>query len=320
MKAFCTILFTFLLGGLVNAQEINFSRVEDMATWYNQSLKTDKNGDVKFNMRSVKYDGMLAYKSVAAMVDLPLLSQEAKQEENAGYLSLSFAGASDKSNEGILNNTLGMVGMSYAVPVAENETYIAFGAQASYYQSRLNVGNTVAFGDQYDQYGPVEGAQSTDRLASGWSYHHLSVNAGLSAFCNSAANKWYVGASVLQINKPYTDSKKTADYRIHQMLSVQGGYKYVTPMGDYSAVNVSMNWQGKAYKHFFNVTYFKAIPNMPAGVGFNLGYRYDDALVPGIDLKYSKLIVGLMYDVNISVFNPARIKRNGLELAVKLDF
>lgn len=320
MKFFSLILITVLLGGTAGAQEINFSRVQDMTTWYNQSLKTDKNSDIKFNMRSVKYDGMMAYKSVAAMIDLPLLSKDSRQEENSGYLSLSVGGASDKSNEGILNNTLGLVGLSYAVPIGKNETYIAFGAQGSYYQSKLNVGNTVAFGDQYDQYGPVEGLQSSDRLASGWSYSHISVNAGLSVFSNAASNKWYVGASVLQINKPYTDDKKTADFRLNQMLSIQGGYKYITPQGDNCSVNMTLNWQGKAYKHFLNVTYFKAIPNMPAGVGFGLGYRYDDALVPNIDLKYSKITVGLLYDVNISAFNPAGFKRNGMELAVKLDF
>lgn len=320
MKIFYLILITMLLSEVAGAQEINFSRVQDMTTWYNQSLKTDKTSDIKFNMRSVKYDGMMAYKSVAGMIDLPLLSKDKKEEPNSGYLSLSFGGASDKSNEGILSNTLGLVGLSYAIPISQNETYLAFGAQGSYFQSRLNVGNTIAFGDQYDQYGPVEGMPSTDRLASGWSYSHISVNAGLSLFSNSSSNKWYVGASVLQINKPYTDDKKTPEYRLNQMLSIQGGYKYITPEGDNCSFNMTLNWQGKAYKHFFNVAYFKAIPNMPAGFGFGLGYRYDDALVPNVDLKYSKVTVGLLYDVNISAFNPAGFKRNGLELAVKLDF
>ena len=76
MKVFYLILIPVLLGELAGAQEINFSRVQDMTIWYNQSLKTDKNSDIRFNLRSVKYDGMMAYKSVAAMVDLPLLSKE----------------------------------------------------------------------------------------------------------------------------------------------------------------------------------------------------------------------------------------------------
>ncbi len=320
MKIFYLTLIMVSLGVITRAQEINFSRVQDMTTWYNQSLKTDKTGDVKFNMRSVKYDGMMAYKSVAAMVDLPLVSKERREEEHAGFLSVSLGGASDKSNEGILSNTLGLIGVSYAVPIAANEIYLAFGAQGTYYQSKLNPGTTVLFGDQFDQYGPVEGAQSADRLSAGWSYSHISANAGISLFSNSQYNKWYVGASVLHINKPYTDENKTADFRLNQMLSLQGGYKFITESGDNCSFNMTLNWQGKAYKHFFNVTYFKAIPNVPAGFGFGLGYRYDDALVPNVDLKYSKVTVGLLYDVNISAFNPAGFKRNGLELAVKFDF
>ncbi len=320
MKFSHLVLMLILLGGAARAQEINFSRVQDMAIWYNQSLKTDKTLSVKFNMRSVKYDGLMAYKSMSAMVDIPLLSQAGRQEENAGYLSFSLGGASDKSNEGILNNTLGLAGLSYAVPIGGNETYIAFGAQGSYYQSKLNIGNTIAFGDQFDQYGPVEGMQSMDRIASGWAYNHFNVNAGISVFSNAPKNKWYVGASVMHINKPYTDNDKTADYQLKQLMSFQGGYRFITDQNDECSFNITLNWQGKAYKHFANVSYFKSIPGITGGVGFGLGYRYDDALVPNIELRYSKATIGLLYDVNISAFNPAGFKRNGMELAVKLDF
>lgn len=320
MKHIYVLLNLFLVTIAARAQEINFSRTQDMAVWYNQSLKTDKNSSVKLNLRQVRYDGMMAYKSISGMVDLPLLSAEGKEAEHSGYFNVSFGAASDKSNQGILNNTMGLVGISYAIPIAGNEIYAAVGVQGTYFQSRLSVGGAPIFGDQYNQYGPVEGMSSNDRVASGWGYNHFDVNAGISAFSNSQYNKWYVGASVMHINKAYTDDLKSDLYRLQYMLSLQGGYKFITPQNDYVAFYVTTNWQGKAIKHFFNISFSKAIPGVDAGVGLGLGYRYEDALVPNVEFRYTKAVISLGYDVNVSAFNPAGFKRNGLELAVKYDF
>ena len=175
------ILLLFLAAtGLARGQEINFSRVQDMTIWYNQSLKTDKQNTLDLNYRSVTFGGQIAYNSVAALLSMPLISKAAKDKPNSGYLSFSVGAASDKTNDGILNNDLGTIGLSYAVPLGRHETYLAAGFQAQYYQSNFNVaGITGAFGDQFNNYGPIEGAPSADRLASGWSYGHFNLNAGV---------------------------------------------------------------------------------------------------------------------------------------------
>lgn len=322
MKFIWLLLNVFLMASVASAQEINFSRVQDMTVWYNQSLKTDKNNTLKLNFRNVQYAGAVAYNSIAAMADIPVLSAAGKEKERSGYLSVSLGAASDKSNQGILNNTLGLAGISYAIPVAGNETYVAVGFQGAYYQSKMSVAGMTAFGDQYDHYGPIEGKPSGDMLANGWSYSHLNLNAGISVFSNSVVNKWYLGASVMNINKPYLDKSKSDNYRIQQALGIQGGYKYIAENNDDCAFYTSLNWQGKAYKHFFNLSYFKAIKKIEGGggIGLGMGYRYDDALVPNIEIRYVKAIIGLSYDLNVSGINAAGFKRNGLELAVKLDF
>jgi type IX secretion system PorP/SprF family membrane protein len=319
MKFFYTILTLLMLANASSAQEINFSRIQDMATWYNQSLKTDKFNTVRFNMRSVRYDGMMAYKTVAAMVDVPIIVG-GKTEDHSGYLSLSAGASSDKSNENILSNTTGLLGISYAVPIGADETYVSVGVQGTYYQSRLNITPGVTFGDQYDAYGPITGMQSSDRYATGWAYNNMNVNAGISVFSNAENNKWYLGASVMHINKAFTDDIKSDENRLNRLYSFQGGYKYVTEEKDYCAFYATMNWQGKAYKHFFNLSYSKALPDVDAAVGVGLGYRFNDALIPNVELRYSKINLSLGYDVNVSDFNIAGYKRNGLELSLKIDF
>ncbi|HEY8972092.1 MAG TPA: type IX secretion system membrane protein PorP/SprF, partial [Puia sp.] len=260
---------------------------------------------------------------VAALYDMPLLSKEAKTKENAAYFSLAAGAASDKSNDGILNNVTGMLGISYAVPIGRKETYLAAGFQGAYYQSNFNVnGVSNAFGDQYDAYGPIEGAPSADRLASGWSYGHFNLNAGVSVFSNARYDKWYFGVSAMQINKPYSYKIKSDSTRLKMNYGIQGGYRYVTQSDDEVAFYMAMNWQGPAYRHYYNFSYTKSIPGVTGGaaVGLGLGYRYDDALIPNLEIRYQKLIIGILYDINISTISAAGVSRNGLELALKIDF
>lgn len=323
MRKFLSILILVGLAGLARGQEINFSRVQDMTIWYNQSLKTDKQNSMVLNYRSVTYGGQIAYNSVAAMVDLPLLSKEARERPNTGYFSVSAGAASDKTNDGILNNSLGTLGISYAVPVGRHETYLAVGFQAQYYQSSFNVaGVSNAFGDQFNAYGPIEGAPSSDRLATGWNYGHFNLNGGLSVFSNGRYDKWYLGASVAQVNQPYAYKIKSDSTRLKPDIGIQGGYKFTTRDDDEVAFYMAMNWEGPAYRHYYELIYTKAIPGVAGGaaVGLGLGYRYNDALVPNIELRYQKLTMGILYDVNISTISASGIARDGLELALKMDF
>ncbi len=321
-KIYILLLYLFATG-LARGQEINFSRVQDMTIWYNQSLKTDKQNTLDLNYRSVTFGGQIAYNSVAALLSMPLISKAAKDKPNSGYLSFSVGAASDKTNDGILNNDLGSIGLSYAVPLGRHETYLAAGFQAQYYQSNFNVaGITGAFGDQFNNYGPIEGAPSADRLASGWSYGHFNLNAGVSVFSNGRNDKWYIGGSVMQTNQPYAYKIKSDSTRLKPIIGIQGGYKFTTKEEDEVAFYMAMNWEGPAYRHYYELIYTKPIPGVAGGaaVGLGLGYRYNDALVPNIELRYQKLTLGVLYDINISTISASGIARDGLELSIKMDF
>lgn len=323
MRKIIILLIFCGLAGLARGQEINFSRVQDMTIWYNQSLKTDKQNTLVLNYRSVTYGGQIAYNSVAALYDMPLLSKEARDKSNSGYLSFGVGAASDKTNDGILNNSLGTLGLSYAVPIGRHETYLAAGFQAQYYESNFNVaGVSNAFGDQFNNYGPIEGAPSADRLAAGWSYGHFNINAGVSLFSNGRNDKWYIGGSVMQVNQPYAYKIKSDSTRLKPDIGIQGGYRYTTTENDEVAFYMAMNWEGPAYRHYYELIYTKPIPGVAGGaaVGVGLGYRYNDALIPNIELRYQKLTLGILYDVNISTISASGIARDGVELGIKMDF
>jgi len=163
---------------------------------------------------------------------------------------------------------------------------------------------------------------SIDRLASGWSYGHFNANLGLSVFSNGRYDKWYFGGSVQQVNQPYQYQVKSDSTRLKPCVGVQGGYRYTTPTDDEVAFYMSMSWQGPAYRHYFDLAYTKAVPGVQGGaaVGVGLGYRYNDAIIPNIELRYQKLVIGILYDVNISTISASGVARDGVELALRMDF
>jgi hypothetical protein len=126
----------------------------------------------------------------------------------------------------------------------------------------------------------------------------------------------------MQVNQPYSYKIKADSTRLKMGLGVQGGYRFTTKTDDEVGFYVAMNWQGPAYRHYYNLSYVKAIPGVQGGaaVGLGLGYRYNDALVPDVELRYQKMSLAILYDINISTISAAGIARNGVELALRIDF
>jgi hypothetical protein len=126
----------------------------------------------------------------------------------------------------------------------------------------------------------------------------------------------------MQVNQPYSYKVKSDSTRLKPATGIQGGYRYMTKTEDEVAFYMSMSWQGPAYRHYFDLSYTKAVPEVVGGaaVGIGLGYRYNDALVPHIDLRYQKLTIGVSYDINISTISASGIARDGVELALRIDF
>ncbi|MFM1794353.1 MAG: hypothetical protein RL642_738, partial [Bacteroidota bacterium] len=44
-----------------NGQDLHYADVQSMNLWYNQSLKLNKQKDIRFNFRDIKYQSLLAF-------------------------------------------------------------------------------------------------------------------------------------------------------------------------------------------------------------------------------------------------------------------
>jgi hypothetical protein len=314
-------MMMLLLSQALFGQDLHYADVQTMNLWYNQSLKLNRNADFRFNFRDIKYQSLLAFRTSSAMLNMPLLKKENRDDVNGkSFLNATAAGAFDKSNKGIFKNSSGLLGLSFAQRLTDDQVYISAGFQGVLTQVRLGTFG-VLFPDQFDQYGPLPNA-TREPLRAGRSYNHMSLNAGISLFKNNEYTEWYTGISLRHINRPFTDEQKTTEYRLAPTFGMQGG---ITVKNEENQVGVYgiVNLKAKAYEYLLGARFVKQFDNGNAdenndgsSLGLGLALRVNDAIIPNLQLKLNKTTIGFHYDLNISGLRAAGYSRQGFELAL----
>jgi len=307
-------------GYKATAQDIHFAQVKNVQKWYNASLKNENDErNLTVNYRNISYKQLVAFKSVAAIADIPLIGKAARQsDDKKGYLGISGGFAVDQSNSGILRNTTALVGISYHLPVDMNRsTFISMGVQGAAFQSRINM-NGVTTPDQFDKFGLINYTPDDPSLAGRVDF--FSFNAGLSVSHEDEKKVWYLGASVRHANRPLANLEGNTEYRLPVTVGFQGGYKKISGNDSYG-LDVFTNFKAKAYEHIATVFYDYTfdVTDFEGAVGLNLSYRYNDAIIPGMQIRANKTIFSFNYDI-IAGGSKAGVSRTGFELGVRQVF
>ena len=321
MKKIIVIAAMGLIGYSASAQDIHFAQGKNMQKWYNSSLRNeDDERSLTLNFRSVSYKQLVAFKSVAALADIPLVSKAARQsEDKKGYFGVAGGFAVDQSNQGILRNTTAMIGVSYHLPIdLKRETFISMGLQGSNFESRINM-NGVTTPDQFDKYGMIPGSAANDPSTMG-KVSFLSVNAGVSVSHSSANKAWYVGASARHINRPQANLKGSEEYKLPATAGFQAGYRKTVGNDSYGT-DVFTNFKAGAYEHVGSVYYnyvFDAT-DFDGSIGASVAYRYQDAIIPGLQMQMKKTILAFNYDMAVGK-KKSGINRVAFEIGLKQVF
>jgi type IX secretion system PorP/SprF family membrane protein len=318
------VFVTAALGMILTAgtaQDIHFARAKDMQKWYNASSRAENNeGTITLNYRNVTYKSLIAFKSVAALVEVPLISKANRVSmDKSGYFSIGGGFAVDKSNQGILRNTMPQLGVSYHLPVNVNRTtYISMGVQGSYFESRINM-TGVSTPDQFDSHGMIPNSSPNDP-GMGGKINFFSLNAGLSLSHTADKNTWYVGASARHLNRPEASMQKTGDFKLPVTAGFQGGVQKISGDNAYG-VDMMLNFKANAYEHLATAFYKHSFRDnaFDGNIGASLGYRYNDAIIPGIQLQIQKTVIGFNYDM-IMGNKKNSINRVSYELGLKQIF
>lgn len=243
--------FTILTGLLIvatgtNGQDVHFAGVQDVNVWYNPSIKTNQLPQVHMNIRSVNYQGIIAYTSKAASIDLPLVSNTKKDGDITGFANLTAGINADNATNGSMKVSTAMLAFSYALPLNDDETYLAAGFQGAYTFNQVGSGGFIQYPITFDKYGAFGSALSADPLLSGYQYSYFTTGAGTSIFHNGEKKQWYIGASIRNFNQPYTEWTRST--RLSKNVGIQAGYGTALANEDALSVYGIFTWHSGTHE------------------------------------------------------------------------
>jgi hypothetical protein len=302
-----------------------------MGQWYNQSLKRDRRGDINVNFRDIRYQNLLSFRTGSLLLNVPIAQRkDTINSADKGYFNVSLGASFDQTNSGFYKGTTGLLGLSYAQPLNKEGLYAAVGFQGTLTTNKYGVSGT--FPDQFDQYGPITGAVTTDPLRAGNKYTFVSINAGASLFQTGSTVEWYLGGSVRHLNRPFTENNKLDDFRLNRTASLQGGFTLHADRSSFAGYGVG-NWKGRASEVLVGAQYqllvsgdqvpnSGKISNEDQDVSLSLGcaVRLKDAIIPSVGLNYNKTRVALHYDMNSSSIRTSGYIRRGFEFVLTQKF
>jgi type IX secretion system PorP/SprF family membrane protein len=321
MKLKHIIALTLLLsiGSSSFAQDLHYARVEDLSIWYNPSLKNNKQSDVRINYRDVRYQNLLSYRSSAVFSNVTLRSNGREEMDNSGYLSLSVGLANDQSNQNILRNTSGVLGLSYAVPLTGINQYLAVSIQGSYMNSRLDLTNAT-FPDQFDRNGPINGATTIDPLGVGLPRDWFSSHLGVSMFQAGQDQSWSLGVSVRDITSPRIERGTSQEFTLAPTFGFQGSYEMQKGSTRYGLHGVA-NFKAEAFEQLLSTSIsHHSKDSKLSSIKGGVAYRVRDAVIPFAEIGVGTNTIGIYYELNISGIKAAGYSRNAFELSLKKSF
>ncbi len=300
----------------LRAQDLNFADVNTLTKWYNPSLQQEQQSSLSLNYRDVRYEGAVAYRSTAGMFNLPLTK---KNTSNAGFWNLNIGFLLDQADQDILKTSQAQFGLSYALPINANQTFLAVGVQGSYVTSRLNLTNT-SFPDQFDQYGPIANATTQDPMGGGDTRQWFSSHLGVSVFKQSDELGWSFGLSLRDVASPEINRESNTSFKLQPTYGLQSGFNFSRNQTKYSLTGIA-NWKAEAFQTLFAANMLQELGSRNLNnIGFGIAYRVRDAIIPSVSIGFQQTNLVLFYDVNISGINAAGFKRNAFEIALKHSF
>jgi len=247
---------------------------------------------------------------------------------NGDALGVGVLAMYDKSGIGALTNI--NIGLSVAYHKAlgtEKRHNISLGIQGMLVQKSIDF-NKLKFEDQYNpgsglpEYNTGENISNTDLT-------YPDFNAGLmySGRVSDHATA-YAGFSYYHLTQPVEtflkkDSDSTTDHKIHSRQTAYLGGSFDLNENVVLYASGLYQAQAKASEVIFGAAVGFVLnpgydPEFQKSTVLYLGgwYRYGDAISPYVGLEWSKMQLGISYDVNVSSFTPATNGNGAYEISL----
>jgi type IX secretion system PorP/SprF family membrane protein len=309
--------------GSAVAQDVHFSQYFTSPLTLNPAMTGLVPDDIRFaaDYRTQWYNvSANPYVTGTVSYDMAMLKNKLPEGDALG---LGVMLLYDKSGTGALTNTT--VGASFAYHKGfgqEKQHHISFGAQAYYVQKSIDFA-ALKFEDQFDPSTggtPYQTKENTTHAAL--SYPDINLGVMYSGKVTDHTTT-YAGLSYYHLTQPVESFINDPSHQIHA--------RYTGYLGGYHDLNENIELNATAlYQTQASATeiVFGAAVGFILNPGhdleyqkntvFYLGswYRVNDAFAPYVAIEWSKMRIGLSYDVNVSDFMPATAGQGAYELSI----
>ena len=303
--------------GFSNAQDLNFSRVEDASTFYNPGLQIKSKSTLNALHRNVSFDNSIAIQTTAAWANLVATSKSNRDAiEDKGYFNFTVGASTDNAG-GVLKTSNAVLGIAYSLPMSKNGLRLALGFQSQVYSANLDFAGQT-FPKQFDQFGFLPNVAPGDRIYNVGSNQWVSANAGISLSKTSEKNAWYIGASMRHLNKPTVNWQSLSTFAMPSSLGIQAGYTHMGVTTQTSGY-VFITQKANATEYIVGARVQQKIGNgtRDIKVGAGVGYRMGDAMITSIDFMWSKTTFGVSYDFSQGDIKTLGIAKSAVEVGLK---
>ena len=238
------------------------------------------------------------------------------------YLSIGLLGYQDKAGSIDQRITAFYPAINYSKSIRpESNTFLSMGLTFGYNQYSFDPSKTT-FNNQFQNgfYDPSNPSMEniTNAKMSMWDLG-AGLNYNTSAGVNNSVT-YIIGVSAYHITQPHFSYYPKADITENLRLNLNGAVGFDVNPDISTQIQLNYAQQGSYSEAIAGALFTYAQTNLTAKplYAFTLGllYRYQDAIIPVVRLKYKNSGVGLSYDVNVSTLKEASNLHGGYELTL----
>jgi len=310
----------FALPYNMQAQDIHFSQFYESSILRNPALTGVFNDNYK---AGVLYRNQ--WSSVSNPYQTGQVSFEAHKninDQSNDFVSFGLLAYYDKAGSIDMQTTAVYPALSYNKSLGDkNNSFLSVGFTGGYVQSSFNP-TKATFNNQYVNNKFSVNNPSGETFPN-TSIYNWDVGAGINFNSSSGDKLTYVlGVSGYHFSQPNSSYYKNSAIREEMRWNVNAGFNYLVSEVYSFQAQANYAQQGTYTEIIFGAMAGwnkQAVSNdaaSPFGVYGGLYYRYQDAIIPTVKLKYQSYFFGVSYDVNVSTLKAASNLRGGYEISI----
>ena len=316
---------SLVVTGAAIAQDVHFSQYFTSPLTLNPAMTGLMADDFRFsaNYRN-QWSSVTNHPYVTGTASFDVACLKGKLPEGDA-LGLGGMVLYDKSGSGGLQNTTAAFSLAYHKGFGRDKLqHISIGGQVYMVQKSVDF-SKLTFEDNYNLgtglY--VPGSSNGEPIKTqSISYPDFNVGAMYSGQIREHANA-YIGASYYHLTQPVESFEGNTTHPIHARYTAYAGANFDLDEKTILYTNALYQSQAGASEVVLGAAVgFIMNPGHDVeyvrNTVFYLGgwYRYGDALIPYVGIEWSKMRIGVSYDVNVSSFTPATSGLGAYEISL----